>query len=284
MSVCCKCNVIVFEHFFTCAGECTKTIHYSCIGIKKPVFDVISTIPNFFRRCDECMDFQKSQNSHNEILLKSINTITTTMISLKETSSIICNRIEKIDPSLNSNNIANKKINSNNKNVISPATRVTRSKFNERDATATTTSINTTLKSTVDTNDAKADDEKKGIVIGCGALNSSLPVAVPLKWIFISRLHKDVADNDIKLFIVETFGINDPVLIRIKRKLENEERNYASFIVGVPEDSFDKLLNPSSWPKGTLVKEFVSYRNIKQNFLVPRSAFIPANQISADRN
>ena len=78
-------------------------------------------------------------------------------------------------------------------------------------------------------------------------------------------------DSDVSSYIENKFCIKDFVLTRIKQKLESENRNYASFKIGVPDYKYNEFLNSTSWPAGVLVKEFVIYHRNK-NFLVPRSA------------
>lgn len=117
---------------------------------------------------------------------------------------------------------------------------------------------------------------KSKILIGSGSNISSLKIVDPLKWIFVSRLHKDVNDNDLISFIRETFNYESPVVVRIKPAISTADRDYASFKIGVPVDTFNVMLSPSSWPAGMLIKEFQT--SSKARFLVPRST-LTTNQI-----
>ena len=261
MSLCCICKVIVFENFFACSGECSKIIHYSCVGMKKPVFDAISTIPNFSWRCNDCMEYKNICKSQNESFMKKISD---TLISLNETSSIIKNKIDKLPSSLGSPVI--NKINKNKIEKIENSARVTRSKQNEKDlqTMGASKSSNASVESSdsnTDVNNSKKNFVNNNVFIGNNnECNNSLRVVEPSKWIFISRLHKDIGNDDIKNYIMEKFKIEDVKVVRIKPRIEYEDINYVSFKIGVPVKNFDQLLQPSSWPVGVLIKEFINYQ------------------------
>ncbi|HBK83118.1 MAG TPA: hypothetical protein DDZ41_05900 [Flavobacterium sp.] len=59
---------------------------------------------------------------------------------------------------------------------------------------------------------------------------------------------------------------------------KHDDINYVSFKIGVSVKNFDLLLQPSSWPVGVLIKEFVNYqRKSSEHFLIQRSALINQN-------
>lgn len=279
MSVCIKCKVIVVENFFVCAGECRHLIHYVCAGLKKPAYEAISSIPNFSWRCDDCIDVFKNQNEKNEKLQKSIESISTIVNTLKETSSVINNKIDKIiKPTFHSSSTHT---NSPKQPNYVPAqnTRSKQSKQIEKNSTTPITTTPTASHSVSNFSMRRVDEDvPNNVIIGSDTMNSSLRTVEPLKWLFISRLYKDVSAEDVKTFIQEKFGIIDGkfALVKMNPKLSiDESREYVSFKLGVPNNNFEDLLNPSSWPAGVLIKEFV-YRGNKSNrrFLVSRSALI----------
>ena len=275
MSLCCKCNIIIFEHFFTCAGECSKIIHYGCVGIKKPVFDAISIIPNLTWRCDDCIEFNSIRKTQNESILKTMQTITDTLKTLSDSSTNI-KKIDKNSMPQNSPVVANKA----NKNKIENTSRMTRSKQNHDPPTiAESTSTNAVDESSVlkivDNNSKKSSNNtiSSNIIIGTN-VNNSLRVVEPLKWIFISRLHKDIVIDDLKKYLLDKFKIDEVKIMRIKPRIDHDDVNYVSFKIGVLLNNFNILLEPSSWPAGVLIKEFINYQRRSERFLMPRSALI----------
>lgn len=269
MSVCCECNAKVLENFFTCAGECNKLIHFGCAGIKKPVFDAISIIPNFSWRCGVCMDVYKILKEKNDHMSNSIDAISASLSLLNKTSAAINNNVESLlkpTPSQQSSSVKLK--NKTTQTVTEFATPITpiltRSKRNENN--------NITTASTVQSldNNTRIDSPKK-IFIGSGDLNSNLRTVEPLRWIFVSRLCKDVTDDDLMMYIKNKFVVDKPVLYCFRR---NDDRDYVSFKIGIPVSKFDQMLDSSAWPPGVLIKEFLNSRRklMNNNFLVPRSA------------
>lgn len=271
MALCIKCKTIVCENFFVCSGECSSVVHFACSGIKKPVYDVISAIPNFSWRCCDCIDVNKIKMQRNDLILNSINSITETLNALKDSSSNMNNKIEKIEKIIKPMPLQSPStLNRNSKTLNSDVP----SRFTRSQLTGKSTSTLSSTESHASTLNANNKQDTPNVIIGSGLQNSSLRTVEPLKWIFVSRLHKDIKDDDLNSFIMDKFAINEPKIVRMKRKLESNDRDYVSFKIGVPEDKFDQLLNASSWPSRILIKEFINYRpSSSNNFLVPRSAF-----------
>lgn len=264
MSMCCECNAKVSENFFTCAGECNKLIHFGCAGIKKPVFDAISIIPNFSWRCGVCVDVYKILKETNDHMSNSIDAISASLSLLNKTSAAINNNVESLlkpTPSQQSSSVKlKKKTTQTDMEFATPI--LTRSKRNENN--------NITTASTAKSLDNNMDSPKK-FFIGSGDLNSTLRTVEPLRWIFISRLCKDVTDDDLIVYIKNKFAVDKPVLYCFRR---NDDRDYVSFKIGIPVSKFDQMLDSSAWPPGVLIKEFLNSRrkSMNNNFLVPRSA------------
>lgn len=237
-----------------------KIINFSCAGIKKPVFDIISIIPNFSWRCCECIDFYKINIQKSDQVMNSIASIAATLNVLKDTSSVMNNKLEKIIKPIRLQSPSTVK---SNKKQIELDARVTRSMQNQNIITAADTVTPITQPLSNSTESAK-------IIIGSGSIDSALRTVEPVKWIFVSRLCKDVKDDDVISYIKSKFEIDKPVLNRMNR---NDDRDYVSFKIGVPVNKLEQLLDSSLWPPGVLIKEFLTYRRYHSNrFLVPRSA------------
>ena len=276
MSLCCNCKVIVFENFFACTGECSKIIHYGCVGIKKPVFDIISAIPNFSWHCYDCINYNNILKSQNEIFIDKIQKIADSLITLNDTSTFIKNKIDKMPVFLNS-----PVVNKTNENKNENSSRITRSKQIEKDISTIPASTSTNIQESSDlkiddnnTNNFVNNNNTSNVIIGTNIeSNNSLRVVEPSKWIFISRLHKDIVNDDLKNYILEKFKIDKVKIVRIKPRVEDVD--YVSFKIGVPVNNFDLLLQPVSWPAGVLIKEFVNYqRKSSERFLIQRSALV----------
>lgn len=275
MSLCIQCNVLVCDHyFFVCAGECRNIIHAACAGIKKPIFDVISGIVNFSWRCCDCIDLQKLRKQQNERIVSSIEMLSSSIKTINETTTILNNKFESMtkptpfqSPSIVSRAVTY---------INDGPTRNTRSNSKQREKMMANVQSYNQSDNQSDNKSQSTKNTSSQIIIGSGSAISTLRTVEPLKWIFISRLHRDVTDDDMNAYIKETFNIEGFVIVRLKNN-NSDTRDYVSFKIGIPDTKFNELLASSSWPVGVLIKEFIMYR--KNRFLVPRSALTQKESI-----
>lgn len=78
------------------------------------------------------------------------------------------------------------------------------------------------------------------------------------KYLHVWRLLKDTTEKDITEYVTEILGENS--FLTVTKIQHKTERGYSSFKIGVTEDNFDKLYNPSVWPKDTEYSEWVFFR------------------------
>ena len=74
--------------------------------------------------------------------------------------------------------------------------------------------------------------------------------------IFITRLDPNHTAAQVKHHIKNTFGYN-----MIVDKLKTKRDSYSSFHIDCNENQAADLLQTSLWPKGLLIKPFISYNN-----------------------
>lgn len=79
------------------------------------------------------------------------------------------------------------------------------------------------------------------------------------KWIFVSRLNPKTVDNQVIHHLSSALGIASNEIIcnkLIKRGISSELISYMSFKVGVKSSIFDRAIDSSIWPPGSIVHEF----------------------------
>lgn len=90
----------------------------------------------------------------------------------------------------------------------------------------------------------------------------SLVVVPPRRTIFLSRLSPTTSTDNIRTYIKsKCVGLKDNDFNVLKFNY-SEPRDIASFKIFVPDRIFDTLVNKSTWPEGTLVKEFIRRERI----------------------
>ena len=87
----------------------------------------------------------------------------------------------------------------------------------------------------------------------------NLIVANPLKSVFISRLHISTTENDVLDYILFRHqNLKSSEVIVSKFKFKSVSRRVASFRISIPSNSSLDILNPSFWPDGLIVHEYIT--------------------------
>lgn len=269
---CCICNTEgVIDNFFICKGiMCTSVAHYSCAGIKsKSVTTFKSTIANCKGLSWSCPDCDLNLKD----LLGKIAELTN-KISNATPSPITAIEIPETSTERRVTRLQAKKLHLN----IVPET------TSERPATAPIANDNAVQICKTSNTDgllirSRQDDKmavetpiSKDTVINShehlmpsanATLNNSLndpnsiSVVKPRRWIFISRIHSSVTDEQFKCFIDCKFNLKTVNAIRMVPKVRNGgQYDYVSYRISVDEDAFATLINSKLWPPGIFIKEF----------------------------
>ena len=85
-------------------------------------------------------------------------------------------------------------------------------------------------------------------------LRAVKPILKPAQ-VFLSRLHLDTTEEEIKNFAVKQFVSATAVSCK---KLDTKYSSYSSFYIVLNGVSFNESINVENWPSGTLVKRFYS--------------------------
>lgn len=274
---CCNTNIALFlRHFMDLSDKLDRFREEMVNVIKSTVAD------QFIVRLAE---------SHN---ISSVSGVCEDTVSMTGVSTVSSNVLPVTDDddtshviSLNNRNIINNNIipdcsKNSNRNNINNKINITRNV--KRNLHTNVVAIDNLSNNTITNNNPDLEQIKVSTVdnstsnILCGALSQrptiigtgvsvdSLQVVEPRKTMFVSRLHKDVSEQDVLSYLKDKFNVEDVSCRRIVPRLINEaDRNFSSFRINVPISCVDSLLQPSSWPFGSLIKEFVNYPKKRKN-------------------
>lgn len=93
-----------------------------------------------------------------------------------------------------------------------------------------------------------------------------IPPPASMAWLFFTRVHPDVTDEQMKAFISENVGSNDVVVYNLtSRDHDQPKRRFSSFKVGIPTSFREKALRPDTWPCGTVLHEFEFRPRVQNN-------------------
>lgn len=82
------------------------------------------------------------------------------------------------------------------------------------------------------------------------------------KFLHVWSLHPDTSEDSIAGHVKMICGSED---IKIEKVIPKTKRDYSSFMIGVPESTFDKLNSADSWPVNTRFNEWVWFRNSRKS-------------------
>lgn len=102
---------------------------------------------------------------------------------------------------------------------------------------------------------------KRDVAICTGNTEIGLGVEPRKAWFFLGRFSKEIKDDEVKSHVESLIGENIKFALE---RLETKSIIAASFKVGVPFDSKEKILNPNNWPAGVEVGRYHFRRAPKQ--------------------
>lgn len=88
--------------------------------------------------------------------------------------------------------------------------------------------------------------------------SSNLEAIERKKHLHIWRLQPNTTEEQIKKHVENLCGSETKV--KVEKIIHKTERDYASFIVGVPERIFEKISHPKSWPRNVEFSEWIWFR------------------------
>ena len=111
-------------------------------------------------------------------------------------------------------------------------------------------------------------DVAQGVVAtGYGTANDE----VPRFWLYLSRVSRNVTEEQITKLAVDRLGVNDVKVKRLVAKGKDVNRmRFISFKVGMHVDLKDKALAATTWPDGLVFREFEERSG--ENFWEPTTA------------
>ncbi|XP_049300531.1 uncharacterized protein LOC125774297 [Anopheles funestus] len=264
---------------YRCDGFCKRWSHRSCLGVSSAVFkELTKGSAQFLWLCSSCAELRCSGRSVVIAELSAALTDLRTQL-MEEFESRLTAASERIKGSVLGS--LSHLINVRHPPHASSST-ITRT------ALATNTSASTTHTPPVDsTNPAKRRlidrsppsdvmSPPPTLLTGTAPITSAshaallLPPETPKFWLYLSRCRPLATVQEVQAFVKEQLGVDDV----IARKLVPANRDlstltFSSFKVGLSLELRERALSRSSWPVGTVFKEFSERRTNNLTTLSP---------------
>lgn len=98
-------------------------------------------------------------------------------------------------------------------------------------------------------------------VVAVNEFNNKLQGVPKRKLVFVSRLTSDTTVEDVRSYIGDYLKLVDSTQLTIHKVLPKTTRLISSFIINIPPDHFNTIVDPKFWPDHCVVHEFVSSRS-----------------------
>lgn len=248
MSACDRCakSIKRADDVITCMGFCEHIVHLRCTNFEKSIAKAISDSQNLFWMCDECTKLMKIVCFQNAIssVGNSINELTKNQEAANaELKSVLAKHSEQIAQ-------LSSRIQSTTPTI---ADSVSRRAMKRRRTEELAPIAKPLLGGTKSTDDVSI---------------ATVPPPTPLFWIYLSRLHTSVKPDIVEKLTKDSLHCESAKAVPlVKQGTDINSLNFISFKVGVDPKYRLSALDPSSWPKGILFREFEDNR--AKNFWMP---------------
>lgn len=249
------CSESVESEKIQCSGSCSRQFHPKCVGLKKAAVTVLKEYKNIKWNCDDCCNV-------------SLNTISTNMV---ECTKAVTSLITKISPILDRMSTPS---------LIQwpkPISHITDNESEmDTDATETRSTKRKRITPQVRLN-RLPNIRKPETTFGTSEASSNLKSYTSLKHVYVSHLHPSTKESDIMDYIKDNITVPDITSIKCKRLVaankDIDDLEFVSFKISASESDYTTIVNPSSWPKNIVVREFEQRTKSGSSY-----AFLPTTQ------
>lgn len=234
------------DEVITCMGFCDHIVHLRCANIDKNFAKSISDATNLYWMCDECAKLMKLVRFRN-----AVSSVGDAICELTKNQEV-ANTELKNELVKHSQQIAHL---SNRINSITPSMPISA----ERRAMK---------RRRIDNDNQPAKSFVGGTRIADSNCVASVPVPITMFWVYLSRLHPSVNYEAVEKLARECLQCEAAKAVPlVKQGTDVNSLNFISFKVGVDPKFRAVALDPSSWPKGILFREFEDSR--RGNYWMP---------------
>jgi hypothetical protein len=96
------------------------------------------------------------------------------------------------------------------------------------------------------------------MIMGTGAATNGVITVNPRKWLYVSMLHPETTEESVIKLISTAMKSTATDFNCVKFLPRNmKDPTFISFKIGMPEDLLEGSLNPTLWPSGVAIREFI---------------------------
>lgn len=240
--VCDKCAKPTKESdFVRCHGFCDTVVHAKCAGLNNQQLKLITASENILWFCDGCLRLLKFAsfrptvaalgNAIANLLKEQTNAINELKSEIRKSETRSASLPDKVD-------ITPRSARNNWPSIKRPVLKRRREEQTVSNANAT-----------------------EGTNTNLSKLVATVPIAEKKFWIYLSRIHPDVTNENILEMVKECVQCDEPpeVVKLVKKDVDMRSLRFISFKVGIDPKYQQKALSSDTWPAGIFFREFVDY-------------------------
>ena len=237
-AACGRCAKMVKKEddYIECMGFCDQICHTRCAGLNNPFVKVLRDKTNLFWMCDECVKLMKYARFKN--VVSSLDGVISIVIG-NQLNGILELKDEMIK---NNHHVAQL---TNKVNAVTPLRVLNRDRPSKR---------------------RRGDVETPNkLSTGTRSVGNDTLVAGPqlsLFWVYLSRFHPTVTIDVVEKLTRDRLQTRDKIKVvsLVKKGTDPLSLNFVSFKVGVPIECKAAALDPNTWPKGIVFRQFDDYQ------------------------
>lgn len=231
----CAKSVKRVDDVITCMGFCEHVLHLRCANVDKNLVKIITESANLHWMCDECVKLMKSTRFRN------------TMASVGDAINELTKNQDAANSELKKELAKHSEQIARLSNQISSSTPLLPVSANRR----------AMKRRRVDNGPETAKPLLGGTRSAEMEIVATVPPPTNMFWIYLSRLHPTVKSDVVEKLTRDGLKCESAKAIPlVKQGTDVNSLNFISFKVGVDPKYRIAAMDPSSWPKGILFREF----------------------------
>lgn len=240
---CCR-KPISNADFVSCAGSCKELFHIKCVAVTKQMLNAVNACPNIHWHCNEC-------NNGNRSIAQSLDQINDAIDLLRE--SLSGDLIQFVNGFTSLTETFIKSLPVPDGSTVTPVVPLNSCPPKNDD-------VRELKKDSTPMSTEQSSCKPKTIDSHCTTAIASRYIDEPVKSVVVSNIGKDITGDFLSDYIADKLvvakeRINLTLLLPAGKSIR--ELNFLQFKVTVPDDKYDAIMCPGTWPENIHVRDFV---------------------------
>lgn len=230
-NICSTCLGASNDALLNC-GTCKKKFHGFCVSIDAALLNAIITCPNLTWRCNSCIGTEVKTTTTDENLEFILEKLQTMSVDIEELK-------------------------------LKSAPQKTLADFFKNNETPRTGKRTFDFDCMLEASQNKRkhmqpEVNTPALIMGIGAASTEIKTVKPLKWLYVSNLDPRTSETSVIKLISNGLKSAPNEFSCVKLLPKNvPSPSFISFKIGMSDELFPKSMDPTLWPNGIAIREFI---------------------------